>query len=86
MDWAAIAICIGSSLGTAGVAWGAMSVRIRVVERDVAACVRRELYDSQSTGQNQKLDRIERQVERILDKISRDDTSPHRIRREHNDE
>jgi hypothetical protein len=59
-----------ANIATAGatlIGIGVLIADLARVKRDVADCVRRELYDANMRSMNDKLDKIERTLERLLD-------------------
>ena len=85
-DWLVLVLGASSGLIGGGVAWGTLTVRMTRVERDVGECVRRELYESQSKAQDEKLSRIERMCERVLERLDRETTGAHRRSPSRNEE
>lgn len=71
-DWllAAIIAAVPGVLGAGGL-W----VRVQRVEKDVEQCVRRELFDVQIRGVDEKLSRIDHSLNRLLDRVF-ENTSP----------
>lgn len=54
---------------------GGLLVKVNRLEKDVDECVRREVYDLAQRGLKEHLERIERQNDRILDRLD-ENTNP----------
>lgn len=71
---------LGGLIGvfSAGIAWGAIATRVSRVERDVMQNITRELFEQYCRVTNEKLDKLERSIERISEKLD-ERTGSHRI-------
>lgn len=72
-------VSVVPALLAVGAIYGALSARMTRVEVDVAACVRKEMFDAHAKGVEEKLSDIKAQNGRILDRLyarARDDTNP----------
>ncbi len=65
-DWLMLVFCAASGLLGAGVSWGALATRMSRVEKDVAACVGRDLYQANQAAMFDKLSHLERMMERLV--------------------
>jgi hypothetical protein len=65
-DWLMLVFCAASGLIGGGVSWGTLYTRVSRVEKDVAMCVGRDLYQANQAALFEKVSRVERLLEKML--------------------